>query len=374
MVPGFYRGVSMDAYVYAAITPINPLSIPVLTFVKSGVVLPIKRADTKSAFLYEKIEPVYFQDQNQLLFKNLDVEYFSTSLGTSYTFDLSSIASYIQEDTFFAVKNSYADIHYIDYSSSVFTSTGLKVYQDQGYFLIYYKNTDSRTRLLAGQDYITVDGKIVSLYETHVRNLWDEYAWLMGIKRNLHESNSRLKKRCQQLSYLADESARISAALHRTAHFYWGTGSSITFTASTWNRVYIPDLKPKFKYIETLYKDGNQFVFKAPPTASSLQVWNRGRALDSTEYTLSGSYLTLNPTGLLTSPKDIRAFYAGTFYSYNYNSSGYIQSITPYNSVNYLLLGFTSSGATVTNSTKRIKEWRWNTETGLLVGTAYFDF
>lgn len=375
IVPGFYRGVSADAYVYAAKYLAESSATLSITFTKNGSGTPVHRADTKEALLYEKLNPVYFLDAGTLYLKNLDLEAFSTTLTSSYVLNLSSIASAIQEDSLLVVENLYNDRWYIDASSQSFTGTGLSFYQDLGSYLVYYKSLDTRARIVSGLDFISINGLKVSVFDTHIYNIWDEYAMLMSIRRNQYESNSKLKKRCQQLSYISNEAGRISSALHRTTHFYWGTGATLTFSASTWSYVYTPDLTPQLIYAEAprLISDG-RFVVSNVPVPSSIQIWRLGRAIDSTDYILSGSFITPLPSTFVHKDNELYAIYSAQNYSFGYNSSGYIQYLIPHSNINKLVWGFASSGTVITNTTKRIKNWRWNVDLGILSGQAYFDF
>lgn len=376
----FYGQVGNDRYLFLAKYSYPETYIPHITLHTSGAVsgAVVERRDTLDSLLYEHIKPVYFKSEELIHFKNLDVLSFQASALSGTTLNVSSqLASYPKDaDSPFILENSYGDIVVIDSASEKFkAASGLIITQlrDTSY-TIHYRATSLASALVNETSFIKIDGAITPIKLHYIENVWDKLAKNYMLTRNKRESNTSLKSKIQHLTIAKKANQKIAAMLGYTVGLVWYASGSAVST-SGFNDWEIQDFSSKVFVKEFLTKDGSSFVFSFAPSGHVDIICN-GIVLDSSSYTISGSYLHPN-TNLFKDidTEKVEATYTNIkFRNTTYPRSGGIYSEIPDRMLHRTIL--VKEEIVVKNVIKKIKdrEWVWNGNLGLLTGAANFDF
>lgn len=380
VTPKFYGTISSTRLIWRAKYNKTTNHIPAISIVISdanAVSGSIRLVETYGQFLYERFYPVAYYDSvrtNTLLLKNISLVRIGNVAGQGrielgYIFDLYPIL----EDSLITLIDPWGDTYYYDQNDPRFDGRGIYV-EKGGYFSVQYTSKTFVNQFIAGTAYITIDGERVFVTPVDARNTWDEYGDLLGITRSPRETNKSLKFRAQQLSFLEDPEARISAIFGQSKYVFWDTHISSVNIATTGATSATFIDTPQYIYItEQPEKDGNYFRLSYVPD-SYVQLFIGNKSVINTTYSVSGGWIVPLDSDTLDnlSPGTVTAQYITKQFSFT-ESGNFITDFSTENIRRDLVTVILGRNIKIEAIPKKINEWRWNKENGVISGEAIFD-
>lgn len=222
------------------------------------------------------------------------------------------------------------------------------------------------THILSG-NFISVNGKNYTPKIEYYENTTDRVARLLGLKRQIGESNLALRARCQNYSLSSTLAQKIGASLGLSTPFYWDTGYQLTVLVSGSSSPNFPRLHPFRKLKETASVIDNKITLNSQPLGHvTLRLDND--IVDPKTFSLSGNMITvydgqlkelINKNSIGTR---VSVEYRVQTYSFvNVNTSGgalYLN--TPTGEGQTLLLGTIPSNVVIEELPQTDMEFRWD--------------
>lgn len=352
VVPNFFGQTTEDRFCYSSDYIVNE-SIPIVTCISSGIELTVRRINTWEAFLFEKIDKVFYTDGFRLFFRNLDLETASVTADASgylnFPYDLDS-------DTAIILKDQYNDLIEVSQENPYWDGRYLTSYPGDVY-TAYFRTTPRINRLLSGEDYIKVGTETVKLAYYTLENSWDRLASVNGIKRNTRETNKSIKSRIQNYILSSNELCRISAELGASISFRWNTGSSFSFVGSGVTAISLFDL-PKKKYVDEQVIN-QQYITSS---ADYLELFSRGTVIDPSEFSTASGIINISG-------------YESLDAKYIHNNYTFASSaLTAFDLLQAVVFGTAATKVKFNSSSRTKFSWKWNRQLRGLSGLAEFDF
>jgi hypothetical protein len=380
IVPSFYGKTTQPRVTYSAKYAYDNHHVPQISVSINNMpaenVTPTSsvKATSIGGLIYNRAEYVWAPYKNNMVFANLGrVRFLVTAL--SGQIDISDLLAQYPavEDSEFILENLNGDQIHLVQDSAHFRDDIIYVGKN-GYYYVKWISQAVHDELIAGSNYILINEHPVNVVPFYLKNVWDEYANHRNLVRQFGESNLSLKKKCQQASILRKAEETISIALGRGQLYLWNTTNQLNFSGSG---VVSLDV---FNTLQTAYiaesdvakdSDGNYRLLYEP--SDYVQLFHNSMPVDPESYTVSGSVIIPGTIRLqYAEPGSIKANYATELYSVT-RDSDYVSTLTRSAcGMESLIVGFTRD-VKITNVTKKIKEWRWNEEKGVLAGLAEFS-
>lgn len=330
-------------------------------------------ADTLGSFLYEAKNPVMYVDENGVLwFRNLaNVQ--TTIQAVSGYLDITPVVADTRiPDTPLIITNQWGDDQYVDNVSYSLAGNRLFVGENLVY-TVTWTSSALHSTWLSGTSYVTVDGVKLSLSDYSIPNVWDARAGVLGIVRRERETNVSVKRKIQHISFCSKPEIMISAALGQSVSWYWNPTNTLNLQGSSITAIEIPEYDDYEYRTETLVQDGSVFRSLYIPASGLTQVYFNQLLVPSSEYAVTGGVFM----PLVSRLKDAGQ---GSVYA-NYKvlhfttsvSGYYVMSVVPGNSMPQSVYAFGSRKVKVQNKSKRVRVWKWNSESPTNRGAATFE-
>lgn len=375
----WYGGVSCPRQGYVAKYTSTKQNLPpiILTINDVGVEVSVKIADTIGTFLSEWSSPIAFWDGHLVHFRNIEMHTVSIASSGGIV-DLSSeqaIHPMIPDSPLIVLKNGEVDSSFID-ATSILYNPSLKQLNVgvSGTFNISYLSTQLKSRILSGEDYITIGGLQVDIVAEDLPNIWDDCARLLGTWRRPDQDNLSLKVVCQHLAVAKTPAQRISAVLEQSWATIWSTGISNTLSLEGSGAVEVAVFgeQRRREVTESPTRDSGDLLLSQSPTRY-VQLFHERKPVDPDLFTLTGSRIILDSSRILSGP-DSRtiAHYVVDNYSETKSGSFVTQLQNKGFGLRSVLVLF-SRNVQVEAVTKTDIDFRWNKQNGVRRGSATFD-
>lgn len=330
-------------------------------------------ADTLGSFLYEAKYPVGYVDGDGVLwFRNLANVQTNIQASSGYL-NLSAITALPRlPDTPVIITNQWGDDVYVD--NTDYSLSGSRLYVGENIlYTVTWTASSLHNTWVNGTSYVTVDSNILRLTDCSIPNVWDTKAAVYGISRRERENNVHLKKRLQHLAFCSKPEILISAELGQSVSWYWNPTNTLSLVGSSITAVEIPQY-PDYEYrTETLYQDGSVFRSLYIPASGLTHVFFNQLLVPSTEYQVTGGvFMPLTSRFKDAGQGSVYANYKVVHFTTS-SSGYYIMSVATANSMPQSLYAFGSRKVRVQNTTKRVRTWRWNSESPTNRGAATFE-
>lgn len=375
IVPVFYGDLKADRYLFTAKYHYPKTYIPHIVLWTSGSASSavVLKANTKGDLLYETINPIYFFDGSNLLFKNLDIKSVAVTATSGFLNLASTLSSFpIDSDSPFIVSNAWFDQHIVDQTSELYFSASGRIYVNyNGSYTVYYRSTLLNTLLQNQTSFIRIDNETIPIKLIYDKNIWDTAAENFSLKRNKWETNLQLKARIQHISIAKRPNQRIAASLGQTMGLTWYT-SGAAVSVSAYNDFEIQDYSRSIYVEEIATRDNTNYVLSYSPTGH-VQVFLNGLKVHESAYVVSGSFIIPQSPLLQNTTSPLYVTYKHKNIA---DRSLTTTSLVTTEPDGLLYRGILVDDVIVANTTKKPKQadWKWNRELGLLKGDADFDF
>lgn len=330
-------------------------------------------ASDYGTFLYQHCWPILFNSESGVLFKNLEMcEHVVTA--TNGYIDLTPLYSQHTRipDSPIIVLNAWGDQQLILNQSERLTDTQLFI--DDGLYVVRYLSVENHQLLQQATAYVTVNQNQIVLHKTDLYNSWDDLASLHGIVRLANEDNVNLKRRIQHMTLANQLTTQLAAHLDTAIAYQWATDSTLSFTSSGVTAVDILNYRKNLPVLEQLYKVANDWVPTFNMVPNLLNIFYNDTYVSQTAYTATSTAITPNidtTMYLADNTLAVRANYIHQRYQVN-RIGDYIDSLNPTDVRGDARLLVAATKIKVTNSTTKIKNWRWNRRNSSQRSTATF--
>lgn len=337
-------------------------------------------ADSLGSFLYEPVTPVYYRDEetDTLYLRNLSIVKFPVQTTSGYL-DLSgpySLHTKVSDSPVW-IFNAWGDLQIVDPTSARWKDSSKIRENNEGSYLVLYSSQELTDSFTTNDSYVTLDGAQIDLISYDYPNVWDNFAHNLGLTRLEGESNTQLKRRCQQYSLSTKLENRISAILNNAILGQWDTTQTLNFTGSgilqfesylqqTSGQNVFDDLQ----IITEQPKLYQEHIYLSQFPSGLVQSTYMGRYVLPSTQTITENELTA--TGIQVDvPQQLNLTYKVQLYTKNV-SGDFVTTIVP-QAINPQSSYFVASrNVKISNASKRIKIWRWNGKEQANLGLATF--
>ena len=355
----------------AAINLINPSTLTLSSAGTGHVTGVIRQAKSISEVLSICYEPCFaVNDSGGLLLRNIDLFDTSVTPDADGVIDLTTAFQTHPPipDTPIIVANAWGDTFVISPEIPL-TNNNLIPMGYQGDYRVRYSTTIFRSAVTSSA-LISFAGDTFKAHRIDLKNVVDEYAYLLGLTRIDDEDNITLRKRCQTLSLSKSSTQQISSAIGKSVPFVWDGVTTINISASGGGSPNIIGTSWLEHIVENpSYVNGN-FVLSREPW-DQIKVYANNQVFDALEYSISGSLLIPQSSALA----NINPAYLKVAYYFNpYTTSiGETQiTVSSKGGSPALFYGVVPTGVRIAETTKYTFDFSWGgSESGNLGGSSF---
>ena len=358
--PQFFGTASTPRRAYAAkyLSTLN--YTPTITLNLPGSSFEIEYRESLACLLDEKTNFCYALDPStsSIYFRNLAIvsnvaRSSSGVLDFSYLFSINPPIA----DSLIVLVNYYKDVFYIQPEDPRWNGNQLNLGWEAGFY-VYYESQRIYDQILNGLASVTIGNQTVPILPYFFADQWDVYSNLNDYKRKYWETNSSVRNKNQQLSFLSKADQRIASMLGRGSSVIWDTTKSYVFPLTGSVSYSVPQLS-RIEYVtESPVRVGSNLLLSRTPD-NYVQLIYKGVPIDPLSFVVSGSWII---------PGSIELYQANTQYlqaqyiitSYTTSPSGNFLSLSREDLGSESLFLFFNDSVEASNSYDVLNVVYWN--------------
>lgn len=377
IVPKFFGDTGQSRLIYRVQYSLATRTLPDISLNitdSHAVTGQVKIARTFKEFLFEEIEPIALFRADEILLRNIAAVRFYDEYSAGVLYISHFLATHpAVEDTQFVLTDPWDEQVIVDQNSQAFLEDRILTTLSGPYDVAYLSQAVHDAFVL-GHNTISVGDEVRTVSQDSVENVWDEYIGLMGYHRRPTEGNETIKFKAQQLSFARSPAMRIAAMMGRARWAFWDTlASSLSLAGSAATTVEVTEIPEWVPIREVPVRDEGKLALTAEPRSNFVQIFVQNQNINPRTYSINGSAITPSG-GLLSSidPSQIRIHYPVQIWSKT-TSGNFVTGLTTHHLIRDPYWVLVGSDVLVSDSIKKIKEWKWDREYGVLSGLAEFE-
>lgn len=334
----------------------------------------VSQVQTVQSLRFTNHYPVVCFNEGIVLLKNITMVEFEVTVPVQAATTINLATQFTAHppttDTAIAIGNAYDEWVYLD-QQDVRIVDGLITVSLPGTYKLRYQSQSLHESFLDGSSYITIDGEQIRISPYQLQNIWDEYAWLINLRRLEAETNVSLKTKCQHMTLVEQPQSLISAALGKTQFITWATRSALNLSGSGFISLEVNNTGPSEYIEEQPVKDGAGFLLRYVPT-DVIQLYLDTVALPTSTFMVTGSTIVPLTVRLANAKSEnLVARYKTNWYTTS-SSNNNLTGLTRANDGRELKWVVATKGVRMATESKRVREWRWDRNIDMRKGQARF--